>query len=101
MIQHFFLDFAKKNTIKISYASSISQTKIDKEYSDFIKKYLTEYNAIGVRENSSKQLIEDLIKRNVTINCDPTILIEGDSWRKIGETSKIKIKKSYVLLNTF
>ena len=70
-IEPYFLTFAPKDKRKISYATSIGVTELtDREKADF-KKWLASYDAISVREEQGKQLLESFIKdKNIEVVAD-------------------------------
>ena len=90
---YFFEGIAIK---KISYAASTGDDKNDdieriiKNYNDFI--------AISVREESTKNklLAKDI---NVSLNCDPTLLLDKNEWEKIliDKNNKTKYLLLYIL----
>lgn len=90
---YFFDGIAVK---KISYAASTGDDKNDdieriiKSYNDFI--------AISVREESTKnKLLDKDIK--VSLNCDPTLLLDKVEWKKIliDNNNKTKYLLIYIL----
>lgn len=70
------------NMRKISYAGSFGYTtidmlkdkKIDKEISELLKKF----DAISVRDNNSKEIVENLTDLNVETNLDPVLIYDFD-----------------------
>ncbi|MGN8804181.1 MULTISPECIES: polysaccharide pyruvyl transferase family protein [unclassified Blautia] len=88
----FFLDFADKDKLKISYAASISKTKIDKEHIDFYKKNIETFNYISVREESAKSLLKSFVNSNIETVLDPTFLLSTSQWEEIISPPIIKSK---------
>ena len=98
----FFCDFAPKGKKIISFGASITTNKLTETYKERLKKQLSKYSAIGVREQSSLPLIEGLGLANdvpVLNTCDPTLLLESTDYDKLASESKLKINYDYVLVH--
>lgn len=94
----FMCSFCKDDTIhRISFASSFASNNIPERFKPLYAKYLSNYNALAVRENSGVSIINDLIQQPATVTCDPTLLLDKLDWLKIADSSKIKINKPYIL----
>lgn len=84
---------------KISYAPSINQsTQKDFEkilcYDD-----MNVLEAISVRDEHSRHVIADFLKREVSVVCDPTMLLTATEWSSLEKTcSKTE---SFILLYCF
>ena len=89
----YFLDFADTRTKKFSYGSSIGD-KWGNEDLDKIKKLLSRYDKISVRESDTCELI-----RKMGLDCslvvDPTMLLPSNSWTDLTSTPP---DKNYVLV---
>ena len=96
-IEPYFLTFAPKGKRKISFATSIGVTELtEKEKADY-KKWLSEYDAISVREKQGKQLLESFIKaKEIEVVADPTFLLDIEQWKELAVAPKLKEK--YILL---
>lgn len=79
----FFLGFAGAGKPKVSYAASISNRGIDKEYEKKYQQYLKDYKSISVREASTAKIVSDLTGCDVNVVCDPSLLLDKDEWLKI------------------
>lgn len=92
----YYLDFVPDKKKKIAYAASFGKNKLDDDEIEKTKKYLSRYDNISVRELSGVEIIENLgIKNSVNV-LDPTLLLNGDDWRKI---SSDKFKgENYILV---
>ena len=91
-----FLDFnSKKKYYKMSYAASFGRDYIPKENVKFVKKYLSKFNYISVREGSSADMLKKIGIDNVKHVCDPTLLLDKSDWKKI-EKSPNLTKKKYI-----
>lgn len=93
-----FLDFIKDKR-KISYASSFGTYTISKEYNDQLKKQLTEFQAISVRELDGVNIIKDATGLNATQVLDPTFLLSTNDWASLA--SKRQFQGDYILTYGF
>lgn len=96
----FMLSFAPDKIKKISLASSFAQKKIQDNYLEKYKKYLSRFSALSVREENGINIINKqlAINKNVIVCLDPTLLIDKDDWLNIIPRSHFKKKKPYILL---
>lgn len=100
-IKDFFLDFAKReNIIRIAYAASFGERH--PQYSSTEMKIcgnlLTSFDAIGLREESGREVIEDFhwkCRKNPEIVLDPTILLDKVHYESLFPQGGIR--QSYVL----
>jgi hypothetical protein len=90
----FFLDFVKDHKRKISYGSSIGGIWSVKQI-DGIKKYLSKYDSIAVREKDTCQTMEKDLKLSCTTVVDPTMLCTADDWNRYTTDGK---DSNYVLV---
>lgn len=94
----FFLDFVQKKKC-ISYAASMGKSQIPDDKAKIIEKYLKKFEFISVREQSCADALKPLTDKEITVNIDPTFLIDCDEWRNISRKyESYKLKKSYILL---
>lgn len=91
----YFLDFVPDNKKKIAYAASFGNTQTSQKNGEKIKKYLSSYDCITVREKSAVDIINRLGLNNVTQVLDPTLLLDKNEWNKL---INININEKYVLL---
>lgn len=90
---HYFFDGIKGN--KASYASSIGMESLSEEQSLLLKKALSEYKIISVRENKAVSILEDLNIHSTQL-IDPTLMLNRDEWSKY--MSKRMVKDPYILV---
>ena len=82
---------------RISYAASIGiENLTSKEQRDY-KKWLGNYDAISVREESARCLLMKLTGREIAKVADPTFLLELDYWKAMAVKP---IQENYILLFT-
>lgn len=87
----YYLRFAPQQK-RVAYAPSFGASEIPSYNRAIIKKYISEFNRISVREDRGAEMIKDLLGIEVPVLVDPTLLLGWDEWR-IGETAK-----DYILL---
>lgn len=88
----YWLTFTSKP--KISYAASMALSEIPSDKIEFTKEALKNFQAIGVREELTKNLFSKLNIKNVELNIDPTFLLAKDDWDEI--SSKQIVREPYV-----
>lgn len=83
------------NGKKVSYASSIgNSTQEDLRH---IAPYISSFDHISMREDSSAEIVSKLLDRDVETVIDPTLLLTCDEWiQKLG-LQRSHAKKPYVL----
>lgn len=81
----FFLEFVERGK-KISYAASFGPEtlKLDEVVKKRLKKDLSEYSNISVREAESANKIEQVLGKNIAkVHIDPTLLLGREEWSQI------------------
>ena len=85
-----FLEFAG-NSKRVAYSSSISQPEIPIEIKERMKNALSKFTHIAVREQSSVELLNQLLNRNdVKLVVDPTYLLSTAEWEEFGEKAVLE-----------
>ena len=84
-----FLDGIPDKNI-FSYASSVAVTTFPDEYQRFMKKELTKYSAISVREEKNAAQLSDLLGYKIVNVCDPTLLLSPDQWQGLATARQIE-----------
>ena len=88
----YFLDFAGMNK-RVAYASSIGVTELPEEKKSLYKTELSKFSSIGVREESARKLLVDLLGRNdVQQVLDPTFLLTPDEWKTFASSADVEIE---------
>ena len=100
-LEPYFLTFAPKNSIKISYATSIGITELSELEKLKFKEWLSTYNAISVREQQAKILLESFINKKVITVADPTFLLDVEKWKTIAVYPKLKEKYIAVFILSY
>lgn len=93
--EEFFLRFAKKDSVKASYAASLGINYLPYATKNLIKEYISDFDYISVREQDGKTLLSPLTNKEINVNVDPTLLLTSE---KINEIAVLpKTKKPYIL----
>lgn len=92
----FFLDFAPKDSKKISYAASMGVTDIPFENKEKFSTLIKNIDSYSVREKEIIPIVKSITGREPTVNIDPTFLVSGDRWRCL--QLEYKIRKPYILV---
>ena len=94
-IDSYTLNFGTEDTKKISYAASIGRDTFDEEHKEHYKDNIERLNAISVREEKAKQYLETMIKKDIQIVLDPTLLIKKQKWEGLFDLQN-KEKEKYI-----
>lgn len=81
----------------VSYAASLGQSKLESGQLTEFNQKLSTIDIVGVREDSLKDIIlKSCKKSDVSVNLDPTLLLDKSDWDSI--SSKREISEPYVLV---
>lgn len=84
----YFANFpAAQKMRKASYAASFGFNQVPEALANEYKKRLASYNCLSVREENGMKIINDLIHREATVCCDPTLLLTKEQWEDIVENN--------------
>lgn len=87
----YFLDFANDKK-RIAYASSMGITDFPVEHKIEVKRLLSRFQHIGVREQTAVKAISILLDRSdIKQVQDPTFLLDKEDWFKISDNTEIEI----------
>lgn len=95
----YFLDFAE-DAKRIAYASSIGLQDFPEEHKPEVKRMLSKFSHIGLREETAVQIVTKLLNRNDIVQVlDPTFLLDSNDWKNIGNEANVEIKlpQAYIL----
>lgn len=87
----YFLDFAKQDSIKISYAASLAE-KVDSSLKDTYKQSISRFNYISIREKEHVDFLRKLTDKPIAVTLDPTLLLDKSNWENVEVEHKIKDK---------
>lgn len=93
---YYTLNWVPDEINKISYATSFGVSIIPEKYKEKYKKFLGRIDNLSTREETGIKLIKELVDKEATLVCDPTILLNKDEWMEIQAKEPI-IKGTYIL----
>ena len=78
---------------RVAYSSSLSQSYIHPAVKERIKEDLSKFSHIGVREQKTVDLLNDLLQRNdVRLVVDPVCLLSAEEWIDLSKRAKIEFE---------
>ena len=92
----YFLSFADKEK-RISYSASFGVPKIEENYFKIYSDYLTEMEAISVRENEGAEIVKKLTGREAAVLLDPTMMLTKNQWLNVASKAEKRPKSDYLL----
>ncbi|MBR3681668.1 MAG: polysaccharide pyruvyl transferase family protein [Clostridia bacterium] len=94
MHEDLFLSYAPNGSKKISYAASMGNESIPNENKDRFVKYLKDYSAISVREDTVIDIVSPYVDITVNQNIDPVFLKRIEDWKSLEKKyDKLKFDK--------
>ncbi len=95
--EYSFLKFSDDKK-KIAYAASFGCDKIPENKREEYFLLLNKFKTISVRENTGRDIIEDLIGIDVPVVLDPTLLLATEEWEEIEKKPRnISFDRPYIL----
>ncbi len=100
-LRDFELANFKTNACRIAFSASFGVDEIPTELYARVKTCLDRFEAVSVRENSAKTLIESIgCKNEATVLTDPTMLLDAGEWSAVAKRPT-QLKSDRYLLNYF
>lgn len=96
-----YCSFAPQNAEIISFGSSFTNKTLPVKYQEDVKRRLKRYKKIGVREQSSIEILIDLgltSNKEVMVTCDPTLLLTKEDYHELALKSELKIEDDFILV---
>lgn len=93
----YLLDFVPNNKVKTSYAPSIGGKEIPEESKEVFKKNLETFYKISCREEKAKEILQEIVNKDINVVLDPTFLLTKEEWSNISVDYKEKPEKKYLL----
>ena len=93
----FFLDFGKKKTLRLAYAPSFSLEAYPEEQNVLLKKHLKRFDAISTREKTGVEICRKVGYQAQWV-VDPTMLLNGDDYRRLAAESKQPLPSDYAFV---
>ena len=92
----FYLDFAPKTSLRMSYAASFATEEVADDYRPFVRKMLQNFDTISIRERCSLPLLSSLGRTDGVAVCDPVFLLTRKQWEKV--LPQTQIREKYLLV---
>lgn len=92
----YYADYDGVKTRRISYAPSMGVTKILDEVEPEIKRSVSKFDVVSVRELNSVELLKPYTKYKPVVVVDPTLLLNSDDWASIFPPTGKAPKEDYV-----
>lgn len=89
--KNYYLTFAKKKP-KLAYAASFGINYLPEYSKKYIKDYLSDFRAVGLRENTVNGELSEICDKDIQVVCDPVFLLPIDSWNNFSKISTINEK---------
>jgi len=95
----YFAGFAPEDALKISYASSMGVSTVNKAQASFMTPLLNRLDVISTREQKGADIIKTISKKTVRVVLDPTLLLDSEEWSKVA--APCMIEEPYVFCYLF
>lgn len=94
----FLLDFGKADK-RISVASSLGSKALSEGDRHELVEALKKFDAISVRENFTKDYLQDSVNKDIQVISDPTFLLTKEDWEKeiASKSAYFRTKEKYIL----
>lgn len=93
---NYLLEFVKDSNKKFSYAASFGISKVEEKEKSKYKVLLEDFNKITVREESGKEIVEELLDKDADVVLDPTFLLNKEQWLSVANNRKVD--EDYILV---
>ena len=81
----FYLSFAPEGARRIAYASSIGKSSLENWEIPLMRKALSRYSAISVREAEAVDLLDSIGVRGAVSVVDPTLMLNPAEWKTVSD----------------
>ena len=81
----FYLRFASDNCKKLSYAASFGFPALPLKFEKPIQDWIKSFHAVSVRDEASKTICEQQLKKEATLVVDPTLLLNKSEYELLFE----------------
>ncbi len=90
-----FRQWKKERSRYVAYAASIGSQSLEEGFDEMISQYLTNFDAISLREPSAVPYMEKRCKKELEVVLDPVFLIGREKWEALIRTNR-KRRKGYI-----
>lgn len=94
MNPNFYFSFLNENKYRIAYAPSLGVTSVSRIKRNKIKRLISKFDKISVREETGANILKELTDKDVSVQIDPTLLLHKTEWSKI---AKFETNEKYIL----
>ena len=92
----FLLNFVGNSQKKISFSASLGTDKLFTESENQVKKYISDFYSISVREESAKKIVGNITGReDVEVLLDPTMSLDIEKWDRVSKRPKQFDEKNF------
>lgn len=63
-----------------------------------LQTYVGNYKYISIRDKSVEEELRTLLNKDVSVVCDPTLLLNSKQWNTLANKSRFSTKQGYILL---
>lgn len=92
---YYTLSFVPHNVNKVAYATSFGVSNIPSRQREKTEKFLGRIDYLSAREESGQRLIKEYTGRDVSLVCDPALLLTSSEWDEDATPGRI-IEDKYV-----
>ncbi len=93
-----FLKFVKPGEAeKGSYAPSLGVASLSDSDKSYMKEALASYDYLSCRESLGAEMLREVTGRDVKVVLDPTLLVDGDTWRTFAKKPAQLAQGPYIL----
>ena len=96
----FYLAFAPKDKLRLSYAASFSTTDIHPDYRSFVVEMLGNINRISIRERTALPLLASLGRPDGVAVCDPVFLLSRKQWNLLSSNVEKNVSPYLLIYDT-
>lgn len=89
----YFADYDDIKTRRISYAPSMGVNDISNDVMSEIKRGISKFDMVSVREEKAAELLEPFMKSKPTVVVDPTLLLSDEEWDNLLKKNQTEIDK--------
>ncbi|MGD9624399.1 MAG: polysaccharide pyruvyl transferase family protein [Arcobacter sp.] len=94
----YFLNFAPKDSKKISYASSLGNYRFTIEEQNKVSNLLNDFSFLSVREKDGKEHLESFLNKEIKHVLDPTLLLSKKEWIETFDLKENISDEKYILV---
>ncbi len=86
----YFAGFAPDDALKVSYASSVGVSTVNKKQAAFMAPLLNRFDVISTREQKGADIINAISEKKARVVLDPTLLLNENDWSSVAAPRMIE-----------